>query len=131
MELFKFQFCWQLEEIISKLVTHPVSPEWQQNKQTSWNIWTMKTKPFSSKVKITQQNSQGENMEGFIHTILFFFLLCYQTALCHNMTNEAISGPARERCSLFSTLISQCIWLQNTSKCFYVIRDDFKIIITE
>lgn len=57
----------------------PVSPEWQQNKQTSWNIWTMETKTFSSKVKIKQQDSQGEYMEG---SILFcFLLLCYQTAL--------------------------------------------------
>lgn len=78
MELFKFQFCWQLEEIISKLVTHPVSPEWQQNKQTSWNIWTMKTKPFSSKVKITQQNSQGENMEGLIQFYFFSFFATRQ-----------------------------------------------------
>lgn len=56
MELLKFQFHCQLEKIISKLVTWSVFPmnlEWQQRKQTSWNIWTMETKKFSSKVKIT------------------------------------------------------------------------------
>lgn len=76
MELLTFQFCWQLEKIISKLVTlsvFPVSPEWLQKKQTSLNILTMETKTFSWKVKITQQNSQDENMEGSIQFCLFVF----------------------------------------------------------
>lgn len=50
---------------------------------------------------------------GRIHTILFVCLFFFDTRqhYGHNMTNEAISGPGRERCSLFSTSTSQCIRL--------------------